>query len=138
MKTIFFVAILSTTTMFSAQSQIINKSFIAQIGTVCEETSEPNPCAGYNIYLLLNFEKEYVTIIEKNIRTCKTEDTKFHLKTKWILNKNREVIFPDRDKLKNTFVENLSLKVINNTLIGYKPDWKKKIQEYKFEINRAK
>lgn len=46
------------------------RTFSANIGSVCEETSEPNPCAGYQIYLELKFNEFEVEVTEKEISSC--------------------------------------------------------------------
>ncbi len=53
----------------------LNKELIAYVGSICEETPDDNPCAGSEIYLTLLFDKEKVSVSEKEVSTCGKENT---------------------------------------------------------------
>jgi len=49
---------------------VLNKTFKTALGSVCEETSTPQPCAGYTVFLELSFRNDFVLVNEKNENTC--------------------------------------------------------------------
>ncbi len=121
--------VLSTMTIFSQEKNtqdtaitIINKTFIAKIGSVCEETPDDNPCAGYEIFLELNFTKKNSAVLEKEISSCDKESIREKLNYKWELLPNTEVkIHWDLEDFSYPeFVSGLTLKLEKETLVGYK------------------
>lgn len=51
---------------------VLNKTFRTVVGSVCEETSTPQPCAGYTVFLELSFRNDFVLVNEKNENACGT------------------------------------------------------------------
>ncbi|MNK25549.1 hypothetical protein D3C87_438760 [compost metagenome] len=49
---------------------VLNKTFRTVVGSVCEETSTPQPCAGYTVFLELSFKNNFVLVNEKNENAC--------------------------------------------------------------------
>lgn len=100
---------------------LINQTFTATIGYVCEETPEPNPCAGLEIYLVLSFTKEEVSIIEKEVSSCDVEDITSKLNYKWELIQDSEIkIYSNPKEIEYNFLEGLRIKIEDNNIIGYK------------------
>ena len=49
---------------------VLNNTFRTVVGSVCEETSTPQPCAGYTVFLELSFKNNFVLVNEKNENAC--------------------------------------------------------------------
>lgn len=55
MKKLAVLSFILMTFFVNAQEKqvlLANKTFIAEVGTVCEDTPDDNPCAGETIYLV--------------------------------------------------------------------------------------
>ncbi|AKK71441.1 hypothetical protein OK18_01220 [Chryseobacterium gallinarum] len=129
---LIFLTILSSPVCFS-QTNLINKNFQTVIGNVCEETSEPDPCAGYTIYLLLNFKNNQVSITEKNVRSC-SESVKYQIKANWKQKPDGKIILFYPGKLpEDHFLEGFRLQYKGKQLTGYKKDWQGHMVEYEFK-----
>jgi hypothetical protein len=146
MKTAIIVSFILWTLLLNAQENknyLENNTFISKVGSMCEETNIPDPCAGAQIYLILMFKKEYVFISEKYISTCdKVEIIKIGC-FKWGLSENNEVKIdynPDINKVIeyefnfSIFMDNLTFELIDNRLRG-KEKRKNKVIEYIFLKN---
>lgn len=44
---------------------VLNKTFRTSVGSMCVETNQPKPCAGYTVFLELNFKNDLVLVNEK-------------------------------------------------------------------------
>lgn len=100
---------------------LTTQTFIYHLDTVCEETPEPVPCAGFEIYFIMTFDKEDVTIIEKHIDSCESEYIASKLNYRWILTPDSQIkIFSNPIEIKYNFLKDLVLKIENKNLIGYK------------------
>ena len=55
---------------FLLKNIVLNKTFRTVVGSVCEETSTPQPCAGYTVFLELSFKNNFVLVNEKNENAC--------------------------------------------------------------------
>lgn len=51
---------------------VLNKTFRTSVGSMCVETNTPKPCAGYTVFLELNFKNDFVLVNEKNENACGT------------------------------------------------------------------
>ncbi|PKF74011.1 hypothetical protein [Chryseobacterium sp. PMSZPI] len=132
-RSIILLFFLSCCQYYLAQTNLVGKSFRAVIGSVCEETTKPDPCAGYMIYLVLDFQKNHVNITEKNVRSCK-EFIKYQINATWKLNSNGEIIFSySSPPSKESFLHGFRLQQKGNTLLGYRKDWQDEMIEYTFE-----
>lgn len=49
---------------------VLNKTFRTAVGSMCAETNTPKPCAGYTVFLELNFKNDFVLVNEKNENEC--------------------------------------------------------------------
>lgn len=49
---------------------VLNKTFRTSVGNMCVETNQPKPCAGYTVFLELNFKNDLVLVNEKNENEC--------------------------------------------------------------------
>lgn len=112
------------------KKELIKKSFITNIGTVCEEVMPPT-CAGYEKYLVLDFRKEDVLVIEKDISTCDKEEIQFQRKFRWKL--IGDVLKINEIEATNSFLKEMTLKLTPEGLIGTKKIYSNKISIYKFE-----
>lgn len=113
------------------KSNFIGTSYQTVVETICEETSEPDACAGRSTILILNFKKDFVEITEKQTNTCSVIIYKNEYKSKWLLSKNKIII---RDlKFKNLlFIENGLLLISKNSLVGKNRNWQDSYDEYVF------
>lgn len=113
-----------------------NKVFTAHVASICEETVKPDPCAGQQVYLVLDFKDKKVAVSEKYVTTCGEERIRELGNYNWELVHNKEVsIDSDSTKIEYTFMQNLKLEVKNGHLIGKKKDWNDTIIEYIFTDN---
>ncbi len=71
----------------------LNKTLISKVGFTCMETSEPNPCAGNEIYAIVEIDKEFILISEKTISTCGGEEHKEIGRYKWKQIGNKVMIY---------------------------------------------
>lgn len=110
-----------------------NKKFISLIETVCEETPDENPCAGYEVFLEVTFKEDDVFIVEKSISSCKQEEIYRTLNYKWKLIDNTLVIAYDSKEIAYSYLKDIDLQIKKNKLYGYKKRMGAKQIEYKFE-----
>lgn len=113
------------------KKNIVGKEFTTKIGSTCEKTPEPTECNGSTDYLILKFDKKYVTVIEKRLR-CNKEQTLYNNYFIWSVVKNKINIEIPSNNNRSPFIENLNLRNKNDQLIGYKEDWQKINREYIF------
>lgn len=93
-KQILFLLFINSFLGLNAQSDndmLINQTFISMIGSVCEETPDDNPCAGLEIFLILNFNEDNVSVIEKEVSSCGIDNIISTLDYKWKLTENYEI-----------------------------------------------
>ncbi len=123
-KRILFLIVINSFITLHAQSKndlLINKTFSINIGSVCEETPEPNPCAGFEIFFILHFTKNNVSVLEKNISSCDSEDIVSKLNYKWEFTKNSEIkIYSNSKEIQYNFLKDLVLKIEKKKIVGYK------------------
>ncbi|KAF9657917.1 hypothetical protein ABHQ57_08840 [Tenacibaculum sp. ZH5_bin.1] len=113
---------------------LTNKEYVSNIGYGCEETPEPNPCAGVKMYLILNFSKEQVLITEKNISSCGSEYITSKLKYKWELTQDSIIkIYSKPEEIEYKFLKDLVLKIENDKMIGNKKYSNSKIENFIFK-----
>lgn len=126
------VAYTSINNSYSQNSRdfLVNKTFVSEIGSICEETPDDNPCAGLTEYATLEFKRNSVKIIEKQVSSCDSTYINTKLECNWRVNSKNEVKLNVKPKeIKYKFIEGLRLKIKNDTLFGYK-----KTEEYIFNI----
>lgn len=111
------------------KNSIINKTFIAKTGSVCEETPDDNPCAGTEIYLVLHFTRKFVSAEEKQISSCGEETTSPIGVFAWKWKKAGKLNIMSNE---GTFLQNLSLQYHNGELTGKEINEIKKISKYHF------
>lgn len=123
--------------ILNAQSEadfLINQTFSSNIGFTCEETIEPDDCAGSQIHLVLKFTKETVLILEKEISSCDEEHISSQLEYKWTVTKDSEIeIDTDSKAIEYHFLKDLVLKIENKTIVGYKENGTKKTDRFQFK-----
>lgn len=122
-KRIFIMILLIFTCCFSSYAQKMNtylhKELLANVGSICEETPDDNPCAGSEIYLSLLFDEKKVEIAEKEISTCGKESISLIGTFNWKLVKNQKIIIDfATEKTKGTYAEKLFLELKQQQLIG--------------------
>ncbi len=94
-KLILFILFVSSFLAVNAQSNpdaLFGQTFMTKIATVCEETPDSNPCAGFEIFLVLSFSKEAVSVTEKNISSCNKESIFSKRNYTWELTADSEII----------------------------------------------
>ncbi|MGG6231002.1 hypothetical protein [Tenacibaculum sp. SDUM215027] len=115
------------------------KEYVSNIGYKCEETPEPNPCAGIQMYLILNFSKEQVLITEKDISSCGSEYITSILEYKWELTQDSIIrIYSKPEEIEYKFLKDLVLKIENGKVIGNKKYWNNKIDKFIFKEKSKK
>ncbi|PKV51390.1 hypothetical protein ATE84_3475 [Aquimarina sp. MAR_2010_214] len=136
-KQILFLLFINLFLGLNAQSNndiLINQTFISMIGSVCEETPDDNPCAGLEIFLILNFSKNNVSILEKEVSSCGVENINYTLDYKWELIQNHEIkIYNNPKEIAYDFLKNLVIKVENKKVIGYTKRGDKKTDKFEFK-----
>lgn len=122
----------------NAQSKdaiLTQQMFITKIESLFEETPKSNPCAGLEIYLILKFTKDNLSIIEKEISSCDEEHISSKLDYKWELTQDSEIIIDSNpQEIEYNFLKDLVLKIENEKVMGYKKKGNNKIK--KIEFNR--
>ncbi len=135
----FILFLLFTNIFLNLEAQnktdiLTNKEYVSNIGYGCEETPEPNPCAGVQKYLILNFSKEQVLITEKDISSCGSEYITSKLKYKWELTQDSIIkIYSKPEEIEYKFLEGLVLKIENGKVIGNKKYSNNKIENFIFK-----
>ncbi len=136
------LSILSFGFVLQLQSQNIiktldNEVFKSKIGSMCEETTNTDACAGKGIYLILKFNKKKVAITEMYISSCDEESLSYKLEYNWELTYNNEIkIHYKPEDVKYKSIENMKFKMIDEVIFGYKKDWNNKLVEYKFDKSK--
>jgi len=72
LNVIFFTFLIQVYSQ-NIKKKLNNKVFVSNIGSICEETPKPDPCAGQQIYLVLKFKNKNIIIREKYISSCGKE-----------------------------------------------------------------
>lgn len=114
---------------------VLNKTFKTVVGSVCEETNTPQPCAGYTVFLELSFRKDYVLVNEKNENDCGIRSENKY-KTNYSVNGNIVKV----EKL-TRYGEPLKIEQLlyaNNSLTGKTIDQDQSGTEYVFEEIKTK
>lgn len=137
----YLLMIMSLFLSFKAQSQndfITSKSFSYHIGSICEETSEPNPCAGIQEYLFLNFSPKEISIVQKEISTCGSEEIIHQFSYEWkLINDSSIKIESNPQEIQYSYFKDLDLRIENKKIIGYKQLSKDVTQRIVFnELNK--
>ena len=115
------------------------KEFTTNVGTIYEETPDDNPCAGSQIYLTLFFEKETVSVSEKEVSTCGKENISEIGNFNWqLMPSNKIKIYFDLQKIKYTYAKNLSLELENNNIVGTIIHLNNTTSKYIFEESNIK
>lgn len=115
------------------------KEFTANVGTIYEETPDDNPCAGSQIYLTLFFNKETVSVSEKEVSTCGKENISEIGNFIWqLMPSNKIKIYFDLQKIKYTYAKNLSLELENNNIVGTIIHLNNTTSKYIFEESNIK
>ncbi len=136
MRNIFLV--LFCVIVFSLKAQenkknIANKTFIATVGSICEEVTPPSDCAGAMVYLVLKFDKNKVLITEKEISSCDKETIHYKVNYKWELINNTVKIYKDLEEIRFTYLENLLLILKEGKILGTRKIYDGRKVEYKFK-----
>ncbi|WBX74466.1 hypothetical protein PG913_04530 [Tenacibaculum pacificus] len=129
MKIFIFITFIFWSLILKAQEgkkHLENTTFISKVGSMCEETNIPSPCAGKEIYLILTFFKEKVAVSEKYISTCdeieivKIGNFKWNLseKNEVNINYNTDTIIQNSEFNFSIYMNDFTFKLIDNQLIG--------------------
>ncbi len=136
-KHILFLLFINIFLSINAQDKANNLpsgEFISNIGYECEETPEPNPCAGVEMYIILNFTKERVLVTEKDISCCGSEYITSKLEYKWELTQDSIIkIHSKPEEIEYKFLKDLVLKIEKREMVGYKEYWNNKTEKFVFE-----
>ncbi|NQX98227.1 MAG: hypothetical protein HRT73_10155 [Flavobacteriales bacterium] len=136
MKIIFIIALFFTALSIKAQGKqylLNNKTFLANVGLIWEETPDENPCAGQQVYLVLEFKEAKVLVLEKYISSCEKEEIIVIGNYKWILlGNNRVKIVADPKEIEDTYFKKLILEFSNGQLLGTRINGDNSISEFIF------
>ncbi|SNR16864.1 hypothetical protein [Tenacibaculum jejuense] len=132
---IVFIIIAINLQAQQTKESLVGKIFSAKVGYICEETPEPNPCAGQQIFLVLQFNKEEVTITEKNRSSCDKETVAYQFKYAWSLDDEVVVINSNPEEVRYTYLEKLKLNLKNGKLKGAITYPNGQDKEYDFKEN---
>lgn len=114
---------------------VLNKTFRTSVGSMCVETNQPKPCAGYTVFLELNFKNDLVLVNEKNENECGViSENKY--KTNYSIQGNIVKV----EKL-TRYGEPLNIKqflYVKNSLIGKTIEVDRVEKEYVFEEIKIK
>ncbi|MCD8433628.1 hypothetical protein LNJ05_12725 [Tenacibaculum finnmarkense genomovar ulcerans] len=127
MRTIITSIFLLLTLLLKAQENkncLENKTLISKVGSLCEETNIASSCAGAEIYLVLMFKKEKVSISEKYISTCDKVTINNFGNYKWMLLNNKEVKINYNPSVEDIIVRNLGFSIF--------------MKDLKFKLNKCK
>ncbi|MEZ4859022.1 MAG: hypothetical protein R2781_09450 [Flavobacteriaceae bacterium] len=121
-KNVFILTLLSVC-FWSAKSQSIqknlNKELIAKVGTLCEETTNYNPCAGIEMYVTLFFDEQKVTLSEKEVTTCGKETVIFSGTYSWKIASNQEITIDFESKqIGGTYLKEMVFAKEDSVIIG--------------------
>lgn len=120
------------------KKKLIGKVFITKLESICEEVSPPDPCAGYEEYMILAFKENDVLVTEKQITSCDKETVSSQRKFTWKIKESEIIIkIPFKEK-QNTVLKNFSLKLEKEGIIGIKKTYENKTVHYKFEEIKRK
>lgn len=114
---------------------VLNKTFKTVLGSVCEETNTPQPCAGYTVFLELSFRKDFVLVNEKNENACGVRSENKY-KSKYSVKGNIVKV----EKL-TRYGEPLNIKELmytKNSLVGKATEVDRVATEYVFEEVKIK
>lgn len=132
-----FILIFSFLYSFSNAQEMksyLNKELTANVGSIYEETPDDNPCAGSQIYLTFQFDKDKVSVSEKEITSCGKESINEIGKYNWKLGSNKEInIDFDLQKIKETYAENLFLEIGGKNIVGRITHLNNTTSEYVFK-----
>ncbi len=124
MKNVLIILTLLIAPLLKAQekeSKLQNKTFSAYVGTGCEEVEIADSCAGFTTYLVLQFKEKTVSLIEKNISTCKKETIMLNFNYKWELTKDNILkIYSKPEDLRYSSFEGLTIEIKEGKIIGRK------------------
>lgn len=144
MKTInlllfLFLSLMSVSACSQTQNKnnkiVLNKTFRTSVGSMCVETSKPTPCAGYTVFLELNFKNNFVLVNEKNENECGIVS-----ENKYKTNYNIQGNIVKVDKL-TRYGEPLKIKQLvyaKNSLTGMAIEFDGRETEYIFEEIKTK
>ena len=136
MKIVFIIAFFFTALSIKAQRKqhiLNNKTFLANVGSIWEETPDENPCAGQQVYLVLEFKEAKVLVVEKYISSCEKEKIIVIGNYKWILlGNNRVKIVADLKEIEDTYFKKLILEFSNGQLLGTRINGNNSISEFIF------
>jgi len=137
-KNITLAIILCSLGYFTAQAQTMKnyscKELLAKVGDIYMETPDENPCAGSEIYLILKFNKQEVTLSEKEVSSCDEESITPIGTYPWNLLHNHKIeVDFIADQIKGTYAEQLKLELRDQQIIGSITHVNGKTKEYVFQ-----
>ena len=104
-----------------------------------EETTEPNPCAGLQSYLILKFTANDVVFVEKDVSGCGEEYITHQGKYQWRLGDQMEILFKGEEKeIQSTFMNDLTLLMKDGALVGYQKINSETTKQFDFEESSTK
>ncbi len=97
----------------------LNKPFMANVNSVCEETPDDNPCAGEEIYVVVKFLKDKVELAEKGVSSCGEETYVLNFTYSWNIKEDEIVILTNPKEVKSTHLKKIKFSIQDKKLIGY-------------------
>lgn len=116
---LFFILMIAITIKAQkVENKLIDKTFQANIGSICEETPDYNPCAGAEIFLVLQFTKNKVTITQKDVSSCNKETIYCKYTYNWKFKETEIIINSKLEEIKYTYINKLKVFYKEEKLIG--------------------
>lgn len=136
-KNLVTLTLLSVCSWLSPSQNIQNhlhKELVAKVGDLCEETIDPNDCAGIEIYVTLFFEKQKVTLSEKEVTTCDTETILFSGTYFWNIASNQEITINfETNEIGGTYLKEMAFALKDSLIIGLVRQFNGQVTEHIFK-----
>ena len=137
MKHVVVFSFLMITMLVNAQSEdsfLIDNTFSAKLGDICEETPEPDPCAGQELYLVLEFGKEQVRAFERYTSSCEEITIVEIGNYKWsVLEEGELQIHYTIEAVEYTLLKDVELRIEDQILRGIKTQRNANTSHYIFK-----
>lgn len=112
----------------------LHKNLEVKVGDSFEEVPVDQPCVGGEIYLIIVFDEQRVTILEKEVSTCGDSFVEKIGRYKWALLSNNKIevdfVF---EEIKGSYAENIIFELREGDIIGIIRHLDGKVIEYRFK-----
>jgi len=117
----------------NVDKNLFDKTFSANVNSVCEETPIPDPCAGEQIYILVKLTKDKIELTEKGISSCDKETYAYSYIYDWKLKDNEIIVDSNSKEIQYTCLNKLKLRLKSDKLFGLVTYDNGKVVEYELK-----